>query len=156
MEIPTINADVSLNKTGNLPKQLICLVARVMVTTNANAAYKLINGACGQGMYQNPLHQGSIYVKFDDPSAANSKNNRNFSGELKECVSIRSAPKTFPWNFKSKSVTLLLGYAMTNHKSQGSGFYYILCDLIRTSNTGKENTVLVNKGQFYTHFVWCK
>ena len=37
LEIPTINADVPLNKTGNLPKQLkICLGTRVMLTTNVD------------------------------------------------------------------------------------------------------------------------
>ena len=43
LEIPTISADVPLNKTINLPRQLkVCLGARVMITTNTDTAGKLI------------------------------------------------------------------------------------------------------------------
>ena len=93
-------------KTGNLPKQLkVCLGARVMLINNVDTAHKLINGSCSQikhmqGMYPNPLDHGTIYVKFDDPNAGNSKKNCSVPGELKECVPIRSTPKTFPWKFK--------------------------------------------------------
>ena len=37
---------------------------------------------------------------------------------------------------------------MTIHKSQESGFDYMLCDLNGILKTGKENTVPVVKGQF--------
>ena len=90
LEIPTINADIPLSKTGNQPKQLkVCLGARVILATNVDTADKLINGSSGQikhmwGMYQNSLQdQETIYVKFDDLNAGNSKKNHNLSGELR-------------------------------------------------------------------------
>ena len=49
LEIPTINADIPLSKTGNQPKQLkVCLGARVILATNVDTADKLINGSSGQ------------------------------------------------------------------------------------------------------------
>lgn len=59
-----------------------------------------------QGMYLNPLDQGMIYVKFDDPSAGNSKENCNLPGELKEYASINLCPKCF--HGRSSNTLLLL------------------------------------------------
>lgn len=94
-----------------------------------------------QGMYPSPLDQGMIYVKFDDPSAGNSKENCNLPGELKEYASINLCPKCFHGR-SSNTVTitrmefpLVLGHVMTVHKSREFGFDNMLCDLNRTSKT---------------------
>ena len=122
LEIPTINADVPLNKTGNLPKLLkVCLGTRVMLTTNVDTADKLINGSCGQikqmqVKYPNLLDQRTIYVKFDEPHAGNSKKNRNLPGELKECVPINLCPKRF--HGRSSHTPLLL--------QEGSFLWYLI------------------------------
>ena len=90
MEVTTINADVSLSKTRNLPKQLkVSLDARVIITTNIDTAEKLIYESCGQikrirVMYLNPLDQSTIYLKCNDPNPGNSKKRGNLPGELKE------------------------------------------------------------------------
>ena len=69
----------------------------------------------------------TIYKKFDDPKAGNSLKDRRVCGELKESVPITARVRKFLLK-KGKSIVvaerkqflLILGHAITVHKSQGS------------------------------------
>ena len=75
-------------------------------------------------------------MKFDDPKAGNSMKDRRLHGELKECVPITARAKRFPLK-KGKSTViaerkqflLILGHAVTVHKSQGSALAF-MCKVI--------------------------
>ena len=159
LEVTTINADVSLSKTRNLPKQLkVSLDARVMITTNIDTAEKLIYESCGQikrirVMYLNPLDQSTIYLKCNDPNPGNSKKRGNLPGELKEWRPIRSTLRAKRFHGMSSQMLLLqesnfvwylvMQWQFINH----SGLDLImLCDLNRATHTGKKKTVPVVKG----------
>jgi ATP-dependent DNA helicase PIF1 len=100
-------------------------------------------------------------VKFDDPIAGNSLKDRRLRNELKECVPITAITKKFPLT-KGKSTVvaerrqfpLILGHAITIHKSQGSTLDYMKGDINRSTGkktkTGKEYQQPVSQGQFYT------
>ena len=75
-------------------------------------------------------------MKFDDPKAGNSLEYRRLCGELKECVPITSRAKNFPLKrgkstviAERKQFPLILGHAITVHKSQGSTLVYMQGDL---------------------------
>ena len=78
--------------------------------------------------------------------AGNSMKEIRLRGELKECVPITASAKKFPSN-KGKSTViaerkkfrLILGHAITVHKSQGSTLAYMQGDLNRS--TGKKTTI---------------
>ena len=73
----------------------------------------------------------TIYVKFDDSKAGNSLKDR-LLGELKECLPITARAKRFLLK-KGKSTAiadrkqfpLILGHAITIHKSHGSSLAYM-------------------------------
>ena len=110
-----------------------------MLTDNISVSDRLINGSVGTVKHfdrrSKPLCS-AIYVKFDDPKAGNSIKDRRLHGELKECVPITAIAKKFP-SKKGKSTviaerkqfSLILGHAITVHKSQGSTLVYMQGDL---------------------------
>ena len=75
-------------------------------------------------------------MKFDDPKVVNSMKDRRLCGELKEYVPITARAKRFPLK-KGKSAViaerkqfpLMLGRAITVHKSQGTTLAYMQGDL---------------------------
>ena len=161
----SIPDNISLNQTANLPSELkLCVGARVLLTVNINVPDRLMNGAIGTvlhlDMRSKPLCS-TIYVKFDDPIAGNSLKDRRLRNELKECVPITAITKKFPLT-KGKSTVvaerkqfpLILGHAITIHKSQGSTLDYMKGDINRSTGkktkTGKEYQQPVSQGQFYT------
>ena len=77
----------------------------------------------------------AINVKFNDPKTGNSLKNRRPCGELKECVHCCQT-KRFPFKkgkstiiAEKKQFLLILGHAITVHKSQGSILDYMQGDL---------------------------
>ena len=76
------------------------------------------------------VQSSTIYVKFDDSKAGNSLKDR-LLGELKECLPITARAKRFQLK-KGKSTIadrkqfpLILGHAITIHKSHGSSLAYM-------------------------------
>ena len=99
-------------------------------------------------------------MKFDDAKAGNSLKDRRLQGELKECVPITTRAKRFPLKkgkstviAERKQILLILGYAFTVHKSQGSTLDYMQGDLNRSTGkkttTGKNYRQPISQGQFY-------
>ena len=135
-----------------------------MLTDNISVSHRLINGSIGTVKHldrrSKPLCS-TIYVKFDDPKAGNSMKDRRLRGELKECVPVTARAKSFPLK-KGKSTVvaerkqfpLILGHAITVHKSQGSTLAYMQGDLNRSTGkktaTGKNYQQPISQGQFYT------
>ena len=62
-----------------------------MLTDDISVSYRLINGSIGTVKHldwrSKPLCS-TIYVKFDDPKAGNSMEDRRLCGEFKVCVPI--------------------------------------------------------------------
>ena len=79
---------------------------------------------------------------------------RRLLGELKECVPITARAKRFPVIAERKQFLLILGHAITVHKSQGSTLAYMQGDLNRSTGkktaVGKNYQQPVSQGQFYT------
>ena len=136
-----------VSQTANLPEKFkLCAGARVMLTDKISVSDRLINGSIGTVKHldrrSRPLCS-TIYVKFDYPKAGNSMKDRRLRGELKECVPVTARAKSFPLK-KGKSTVvaerkqfpLILGHAITVHKSQGSTLAYMQGDLNRC--TGKK------------------
>ena len=91
---------------------------------------RLINGLIGTVKHldrrSKPLYS-TTHVKFDNPKADKSLKDRRLHDELKESVSITARAKRFPLkkeNFtviaERKQIPLILGYAITVHRSQGN------------------------------------
>ena len=96
-----------------------------------------------------------IFVKFDDPKAGNSRKDGRLQGELKECVTITAETKSFPYRYRNKAgcmerkqYPLVIAYAITIHKSQGSTLEFIVGDLNCATDKGP-NAAPVNRGQVY-------
>ena len=161
----SIPDNINLSQTANLPAKLkLCFFARVMSTDNISVSDRLINSSTGTVKHldriSNPLCS-SIYIKFDDPKAANSMKDRRLCGQLKECVPITTRAKRFALK-KEKSTAiaerkqflLILGHAITVHKFQGSTLAYMQVDL--NPSTGKKTAKGKNyqqpifQVQFYT------
>ena len=86
---------------------------------------------------------------------------RRLRNELKECVSITARTKKFPLKkckitviAERKQFPLILGHAITVHKSQGSTLNYIKGGSSRSTGmktaTGKTYQQPISQGQFYT------
>ena len=135
-----------------------------MLTDNINVFDRLINGSIGTVKHldirSNSLCS-TIYVKFDDPKAANSMKDRRLRNELKECVPVTVRTKKFPLKkdkitviAERKQFPLILGHAITVHKFQGSTLNYMKGDLSRSTGkktaTGKTYQQPISQGQFYT------
>ena len=89
-------------------------------------------------------------MKFDDPKAGNSFKNRRLCGELKECVPISATSKSFPFTKGKTTITaqrkqfpVILGHAITVHKSQGSTLEYMKGDLDRRTEK-KSRPIIYN------------
>ena len=106
-----------------------------MLTDNISVSVRLINGSIGTVKHldrrSKPLCN-TIYVKFDDLKAGNSLKDIGFCGELKEYVPIIVRGKRFPLKKRKSTVIaerkqflLILGHAITVHKSQGSTLAYV-------------------------------
>ena len=100
-------------------------------------------------------------MKLDDPKTGNSLKDRRLRGELKECVPITARARRFPLKkgkstviAETKQFPLILGHAITVHKSQGSTLAYMQSDLNRSTGkktaTGKNCQQPLSQGQFYT------
>ena len=67
-----------------------------MLTDNISVSDRLINSSIGTVKHldriSNPLCS-SIYIKFDDPKAANSMKDRRLCGQLKECTNYYQSKK---------------------------------------------------------------
>ena len=156
--------NISLSQTGNLLAELkLCVGARVMLTDNIHVFDRVISGSIGTVKHLdirlNSLCN-TIYKKFDDPKAGNSMKDRRLQNELKECVLITARTKKFP--FKKGKITviaerkqfpLILGHAITVHRSQESTLNYMKGDLSwstgRKTATGKTYQQPIFQGQFY-------
>ena len=111
----------------------------VMLTDNISVSDRLINSSVATVRHldrrSKPLCS-TIYVKFDDSEVGNSMKDRRLCGELKDCVPITARAKRFPLK-KGKSTViaerkqflLILGHAITDHKSQESTLAYMQGDL---------------------------
>ncbi|XP_066926766.1 uncharacterized protein [Clytia hemisphaerica] len=142
----TLNKYVPINKTAGLPKELIlCVGARVMLTINKDVEDKLINGSTGivkhiQGLRDNKPC-GVIYVQFDNPLSGNKLKNARLKGELKTCVPVQPEVKTFKTSkniyVTRKQFPLIVAFATTIHKAQGSTLEYASGDLDQTTRSGK-------------------
>ena len=110
-----------------------------MLTDNIGVSDRLINSSIGTVKHLDRRSKpacSTIYVKFDDPKTGNSMKDRRLCGELKECVPITARAKRLPLK-KGKSAViterkqflLILGHAVTVHKSQGSTLAYMQGDL---------------------------
>ena len=110
-----------------------------MLTDNIIVSDRLINVSIASVKHldrrSKPL-RSTVYVKFDDPKAGNSLKDRRLLGELKECVPITARAKRFPVIAERKQFPLILGHAITVHKSQGSTLAYVQGDL--NHSTGKK------------------
>ena len=100
-----------------------------MLTDNISVSGRLINGSISTVKHldrrSKPLCS-TINVKFDDPEAGNPMKDKMLCGQLKECVPITARAKRFPLRIGKSSVIaekkqflLILGHAITVHKSQG-------------------------------------
>ena len=156
---------VGFSQISNLPAKLkLSVGATVMLTDNISVTDRLINGSIDTVKHidrRPKLLCSTIHVKFDDPKAGNSLKDRRFHGELKGCVPITARAKRFPLKkgkcaviAERKQFPLILGHAITVHKSQGSTLAYMQGDLNRFNGkktaTGKNYQQLVSQGQFYT------
>ena len=78
------------------------------MTDNICVSYSLIHGSIGTVKHSDrrskPLFS-TIYIKFDDPKAANSLKDRRGCGKLKEYVPISARTKRFPLK-KEKSTVI--------------------------------------------------
>ena len=156
---------LGLSQTANLPAKLkLCVGARVMLTDNISVSGRLINGSIGTVKHldrrSKPLCS-TTYVKFDDPKAGNSIKDGRLRGELKECVPNIARVKRFPLKRgkstvidKRKQFLLILGHAITVHKSQGSTLAYMQGDLNQSTGNktaaGKNYQQPVSQGHFCT------
>ena len=131
-----------------------------MLTDNISVSDRLINGSIGTvkhlGRGSKPLCS-TVHVKFDDPKAGNSLKDRRLCSELKECVTITARAKRFPLkNGKSnviaerKQFPLILGHAITVHRSQVSTHAYMEGDVNRS--TGKKTATGKNYQQPISQF----
>ena len=154
-----------MSQAGNLSAELnLCVGARDMLTDNINVFDRLINGSIGTVKHLNIRSNSlcsTIYVKFDDPKAGNSMKDRRLQNELKECVPITARTKKFPLKkgkitviAERKPFPLILGHAITVHKSHGSSLNYMKGDLsqspVKKTTTGKTYQQPMSQGQFYT------
>ena len=105
----------------------------------------------------NPLI-GRIFVKFDDPKAGNSRKDIRLRGKLKECVPITAETKSFPYIYRKKTVCmerkqylLVIAYAITIHKSQGSTLEFIVSNLNCATGKGP-SAASVNRVKFIHYF----
>ncbi|XP_066914113.1 ATP-dependent DNA helicase pif1-like [Clytia hemisphaerica] len=153
-----LNKDVPINETAGLPKELIiCVGARVMLTINKDIEDKLINGSTGivkniQGI-RNNKPSGVIYIQFDNPSSGNKLKDQRLRGELKTCVPILPEIMTFRTSdgifVTRKQFPLIVAFATTIHKAQGSTLEYASGDLDQTTGTDK-GLAPVGPGLLYT------
>ena len=111
-----------------------------MLTDSISVSDRLINGSIGTvkhlDMRSDPFCN-TIYVKSANPKAGNSPKDWKFCSELNECVPITAITKWFSLKkcistviVERKWFLLILGHAITVHKSQGSTLGYIKCALI--------------------------
>ena len=128
-----------------------------MLTNNIDTGDRLVNGLIGtvkrlDRVTDSP--RGTIYVQFNDPQAGNKYKDRRLVGDLKECVPIQPVVRTFNYPQRSKTraarkqFPLIVAYAITVHKAQGSTLPYMSGDLDQTSK-GK-NPAPMSKGMLYT------
>ena len=86
---------------------------------------------------------------------------RRLQNKSKECVPIAARTKMIPFKkckitaiAERKQFPLILGHAITVHKSQGSSLNYMEGDLSRSTGkktaTGKTYEQPISQGQFYT------
>ena len=138
-----------------------------MLTDNISVSDRLINRSVGTVKHldrrSKPLCS-TLYVKFDDPKAGNSMKDRRLHGELKECVPITARAKKFPLKkgkstviAEGKQFPLILGLAITAHKSQGSTMAYMQGDLNRSAGkkTNREelSTTYISGSILYLTFL---
>ena len=132
---------IGLFETANLPAKLkLCVGARVMLIDNISVSDRLINGSIWTVQHldgKSNLLFITMHLTFDDPKAGNSLKGRKCCGELNECVPITARVKRF--SLKKVKITviankkcfpLILGNAITMHKSQGTTLFYMQGDLV--------------------------
>ena len=153
----TLDKNVPINETSGLPKELtLCVGARVMLTINKDVEDKLVNGSTGIVRYiqgiRNNKPSGVIFVQFDNPSAGNKLKNSTYRGELKTCVPILPETLTFRKGeifVTRKQFPLIVAFATTIHKAQGSTLEYASGDLDQSTRSGK-GSAPVGSGLLYT------
>lgn len=156
-----IPANAAISTTASLTKLFkICIGARVMLTNNLDIEDRLINGSMGTVKYidrvRNNKRNGVIYVQFEDPEAGNKLKNTRLRGDLKGCVPIQSKPIQFQYKHNKSNITverkqfpLVLGHAITIHKSQGSTLEHMSGNMDQTTKNGK-GLAPVGSGMLYT------
>ena len=132
-----------------------------MLTDNINVFDRLTNGTVKHLDIRSNSLCSTMYVKFDNPKAGNSMKDRRLQSEIKECVPITAKTKKSPLKkgkitviAERKQFPLILGHAVTAHKSQGSTLNYMKGDLSRYTGkktaTDKTYQQSIHQGQFYT------
>lgn len=153
--VPITITSENIHNTGGLPATLtIAKNAKVMVTKNIDIADHLVNGLIGIVKHidvnqKNPL-KGTVFVKFEGDHVG--RQARQCSPpHLKHYVPVK--PVTVKFNLASQCPVpvertmypLVLAFAMTAHKAQGSTYCHLQADL-----TLPRNMKTVQPGQTYT------
>ena len=131
-----------------------------MLADNINVFDRLINGPIVKVKHLdirlNSLCS-TIYVKFDDPKAGNSMKDGRLRNELKGCVPITARTKIFPLEkgkitviAERKQFPLILGHAITVHKSRRNTLKYMKGDLSRPTGKKTATGKTYQQGQFFT------
>ena len=143
------------NETAGLPKSLtVCIGAKVMLTRNLDIEDKLVNGSMGtivhiQGLKKNKPN-GTIWIEFDNSSTGN--NIKSLRNEKKDWVPITPIKQSFQFNnvnITRQQFPLVIQFASTIHKGQGSTLPYFEGDLDQTTEKGKGKAT-VGPGMLYT------
>lgn len=146
--------ETSINNTANLPKILtIAPGAKVMLTRNIDIQDHLVNGIIGIvraiDTKENKL-KGTIFVDFgEDKIGQNAK--LLSPRHLRNCVPIKAVTSSFllqkpcTISVERTMYPIILAYAITSHKSQGSTYRHVVADL-----TLPETVKTVFPGQVYT------
>ena len=101
-------------------------------------------------------------MNFDDSKSGNSLKDRRLHSELKECVPITARAKKFALKkgkitviAESKQFPLILGQAITVHKSQGSTLLYMQGDSNWSNATGSGTAIrrIINNLYLRVNFI---
>ena len=157
----SVPGNVSLLKTLNLPGKLkLCVCAMVMLSDNIGVSDRLIKVHL---THLNTWTRDKSHFVVQSGFAGNSLKDRKLRGELKECVSITARAKRFPLKKRKSTITadrkqfpLILGHAITVHKSERNTLTYMQGDLnpsiCKKTATGKNDQQCISQVSFIPYF----